>query len=122
LYANEPYWRRDPLVRLLPSSSTEQMHKVLEALAQLQGWDRSSVEDVITKEAGSLPWGVTVVVVTAIPTEGLLATMEHLHRAGRRVALVVVGETVSALQAGRIPVYRVSDQVHWREVETLKVG
>lgn len=122
LYVNEPYWRTDSLVRLPLTSNTEQMHKVLEALAQLQGWDRANVEQVISKEMTSLPWGATVVVVTAVPTDSLLGTLYRVRRAGRSVALILVGDQRAPIDIAGIPVFNVSDQAYWREVEAIAMS
>lgn len=122
LYVNEPYRNTDRMIRLPPSEHPEQLQRVLEALAHVKGWPLLSVERVLEREGPGLPWSATVVVVTALPTGLLLATLDRFRRAGRRVALIVVGTQSEGRSMNGIPVYQVSDQVYWREVSSLQIG
>jgi len=77
---------------------------------------------MLEREARALPWACAVVVVAAVPTAALLSTLHRLQRAGRRVALVLVGQKAAAMPSNGLLVYHVSDQVYWRELESLRVG
>ncbi|MDP3062772.1 MAG: hypothetical protein Q8O40_06125, partial [Chloroflexota bacterium] len=46
----------------------------------------------------------------------------RLQRTGRRVALILVGQSAAAVPSNGLLVYHVSDQVYWRELESLRVG
>jgi len=119
LYANQ---RRQPIgepVRIPPSQHTEQMVNILDALAQIHSAAESMpISRFISLESRNLPWGSTLVLITAMPTETLLATLLRMKRFGRRVALVIIGGPETPSLDG-LPTYRISDDVPWREVETL---
>ncbi len=120
LYANQ---RRQPigeLVRIPPSQHVDQMVYILEALAQIHSSESMPIARFVSLESRNLPWGSTMVLITAVPTETLLATLLRMKRAGRRVALVIVGGSEMP-NLGGLPVYRISDDVPWREVETLSL-
>ncbi len=120
LYANQ---RRQPigeLVRIPPSQHADQMVYILEALAQIHSSESMPIARFVSLESRNLPWGSTLVLITAVPTETLLATLLRMKRAGRRVALVIVGGSEMP-NLGGLPVYRISDDVPWREVETLSL-
>jgi uncharacterized protein (DUF58 family) len=119
LYANQ---RRQPIgepVKIPPSQHTEQLVNILEALAQIHSAAESMpIARFISLESRNLPWGSTLVLITAMPTETLLATLLRMKKAGRRVALVLIGGPEIPSIDG-LPTYRIADDVPWREVETL---
>ena len=82
----------DQPIRVLPGRSPGQLAAILEALANVTTFATSSIQDLLRWESPRLPWGATLVVVTAIVTEGLAAAILHLRDAGRRMALVSLAE------------------------------
>jgi uncharacterized protein (DUF58 family) len=120
LYVNEPYLFKDGLIKLPSSDHPSQFQQVLEALAQVQGWPALPIEQLLNREARNVHVSATIVVITAEPSESLLATLTRFRRAGRRVALILVGERRDGLSLGGIPVYHVSDRVYWRELELVQ--
>ena len=121
LYANQ---RRRPSgdpIRIPPSQHANQMVNILEALAEIHSARESMpAAPFVSLESRNLPWGSTLVLITAMPTEAMLATLVRMKRAGRRVALVLVGGPVTTSLDG-LPVYRIADDVPWRDVETLSL-
>jgi uncharacterized protein (DUF58 family) len=120
LYANQ---RRQPigeLVRIPPSQHSDQLVYILEALAEVHSSESMPMARFVSLESRNLPWGSTLVLITAVPTEPLLATLLRMKRAGRRIALVVVGGPKVPRLDG-LPVYRIADDVPWREVETINL-
>jgi uncharacterized protein (DUF58 family) len=120
LYVNEPYLFKDGLIKLPSSDHPDQFQQVLEALAQVQGWPALPIEQLLNREARNVHVAATIVVITAEPNESLLATLNRFRRAGRRVALILVGERGDGLSLGGIPVYHVSDRIYWRELELVQ--
>jgi len=118
LYANQRRQTTGELVRIPPSQHGEQMVNILEALAQIHWTESMPMARFISLESRNLPWGSTLVLITAIPTETILATLLRMKRAGRRVALVIIGGPEIPNLDG-IPAYRIADDVPWNEVETL---
>lgn len=120
LYANQ---RRQPigeLVRIPPSQHADQMVHILEVLAQIHSSESMPIARFVSLESRNLPWGSTLVLITAVPTEALLTTLLRIRRVGRQVALVIIGgSTIPHLRG--LPVYCIPDDVSWREVETLNL-
>ena len=121
LYVNEMYTNTGRLMKLSPSDHPNQLTLVLEALAQIRGLPFGGLDEMLDREARSLPWDSTMVVISASPQQSFMATLHRYRRAGRRVALILIGERAGRIQAKGIPVYHVSDQVYWREVESLRL-
>jgi uncharacterized protein (DUF58 family) len=92
VYANGVVAGSDQALRVPPGRGPAQLPRVLEGLAKISPY--STVAFGRTLRAGStrLPWGSTVVVVTSLLPEGLLAQMAALLAGGYRVVLVTVGE------------------------------
>jgi uncharacterized protein (DUF58 family) len=90
-YANEYYYYSDRLMKLPPSNHPDQLKEILEALAQVKGMPALKVEKLLSNETRNLSWESTIVLITAVPTEEVTGTLKYLQRAGRRVALVIIG-------------------------------
>lgn len=88
LVANGTYPDSDQRLRILPGRDPEQLRNVLEALAGISYFVASPLEALLRRESPNLPWGSTLVVITALITENLLAEILRLHDVGRRIALV----------------------------------
>ena len=122
LYVNHRYRTTGRMIKLPPSAHTDQLQRVLEALAHVQGLSFFPLEQLLNNEARSLPWGTTMVVITAIPNEAILTALSRFQRAGRRVALIMVGGETTRFSTNGFPVYHVSDQVSWRDLESLQLS
>jgi uncharacterized protein (DUF58 family) len=84
--------RSDQPIKIWPSRSPDQLLLVLEALAGVTAFATSSVEALLTAECPRIPLGATLVLVTAIINDDLLATLIQLHEAGRRIVLVSLAD------------------------------
>jgi len=82
----------DQSIKVLPSRRPDQLARVMEALAAVTSFATSSIEALLLAESPRLPWGSTLVVVTAVITDDLLDALLRLHDAGRRLVLVSVEE------------------------------
>lgn len=122
LYVNEHYRYSDGMIKLPPSAHPDQLQRVLEALAQVRGWPFLPLEQLLNREGRGLPWDSTLAVITAVPSEPLLAALSRFRRAGRRVALILVGGQPTQFSLDGLRVYYISDQVYWREIASLSAG
>ncbi|HSW58126.1 MAG TPA: DUF58 domain-containing protein [Dehalococcoidales bacterium] len=122
LYANEYYYQSEHLIKLAPSNNTEQFRNILEALAQLQGIPALTMDKLLNREARQLPWETTIVLITAVPTADLIATLKRFKKAGRRIALVVIGADHPAGNLEGINIYHVSEEVYRRQAESIRLG
>lgn len=105
LIANGVLPGSDQPLRLLPGRSPEQLVRILELLAAVTGFASQPIEELLLREAPRLPWGATLLVVTAIAHDGLLAALGDLRRAGRRVVLFTLAERPPERELAGITVY-----------------
>jgi uncharacterized protein (DUF58 family) len=119
--------------RIPVSRHPAQLTRILETLAQLTVFTLLPFESLLRAEAASLPFGATLVAVSALVSESILAALLDLRAAGHPVALVLVGAERSEAIAEpkrkskdappfppEIPVYVVEE--NWMEMEGLEVG
>lgn len=109
LVANGTFPDSDQRLRVLPGRDPDQLRNVLEALAAVSYYIASPIEYLLRRESATLPWGATLIVITPLVTENLLAEMLRLHQVGRRLALVSLDETWAPQALPGILVYRARD-------------
>lgn len=122
LYVNQ--WRKfsGESIKIPPSQHTDQLMHILEALAQVStSIETMPIANLVPRQGRNLPWGSTLVVITAIPTEALLSSLVRMKRAGRSVALVQVGGSELAIRKDSLNVYHIPDDVVWRDLKTLTI-
>jgi uncharacterized protein (DUF58 family) len=119
LYTNGAAREAPHRVRLAPSRHSSQGMQILETLAQLTSFTFLSFEEMLRAEAPALPYGATLIAVSAIFTAGIRATLLSLRAQGHPVALIIVGDLAHRLPPDDVlPIYRVTQ--NWTELETLK--
>jgi uncharacterized protein (DUF58 family) len=121
LYANQVTRFSLGMVMVPPSQHPDQLLRILEALAQLHQVETIPMVRYIRQEASNLPWGSTLLVVSAQPDDKLLAALLDLKRVGRSVALVAVGGPAPEMINGHIPLYHISDDVAWELVKQIGI-
>ena len=119
MYINQTYRGNNQTMRLPPSGHPEQFMRVLEALAQVLPPEQWPIERLLQREGAALPWASTLVVVTVVPSEGLLGTLLSFRRAGRPVALVVVGGEKPTSNLAGMPLYHIPAEIPWENVESI---
>jgi uncharacterized protein (DUF58 family) len=95
----------DQPIRLLPGRSPDQLVRILELLAAVTPFATGPIEQMLQHEAARLPWGATLVLVTAIAHEELLASMLDLSAAGRQLVLFTLAEEAPTRLLDNIAVY-----------------
>jgi uncharacterized protein (DUF58 family) len=103
-------------ITLPPSEHPEQLHAILEALATVMPVAQLSLGELVAIEAPALPWGTTVLAITAVPDEDLLGALNTLRTSGRSVGLVLVGTKTQAISTDGVSVFRVMGEEAWREI------
>jgi uncharacterized protein (DUF58 family) len=88
LMANGSIPHSDQPIKVLPSRRPDQLSRLLEAMAAVTSFTTSTIESLLLAESARLPWGATLIVVTSIVTQHLLAALVRLHGVGRRLVLV----------------------------------
>jgi uncharacterized protein (DUF58 family) len=95
----------DQTIRLLPGRSPQQLVRILELLAAVRPVFAQPIEELLLREAPRLPWGATIIVVTALVHDELLAALSDLAQAGRQVVLFALAKEPPARQIPGILVY-----------------
>ena len=123
LFTNNSVRDASRRVRLPASRHVSQMQRILETLAQLTHFTLMPFDQLLRLEAPLLPFGASLIAVSAIVSEPILAALLDLHAAGHPAALVVISaaarEPVVTLP-DEIPVYFVSE--NWTELDALELG
>lgn len=108
---------QDATVRIPPGRASAQYTRVLEALAMVDSFTLVPVERLLEEEARRLPWGSTLVLVTASLSDDLPATVARLRRRGHRTAIVYVGPDTPPESVGGAPVHNIApafERIAWR--------
>jgi uncharacterized protein (DUF58 family) len=92
LVANGCLAQSDQPPRVPSGRSPEQLTAILEMLAGVTCFAIAPIERVLRRESPRLPWGATLVVITAIVTDRLAEALVNLRDAGRRLALISLEE------------------------------
>jgi len=119
-YVNQTRAHSHERIRLAPSQQSGQLVRILEALAQIP----SSIESFpaarfVASESRNLPWGSTILMISAVPSEALLSSLLSIRRTGRRVVLVQVGGEAQTAARNGLVAYRIPDGIEWRKMESL---
>ncbi len=123
LYINQNRWTgRETTIKLTPSQHPEQKLRIMETLAKVHETETMPLAKLVLMEARNLPWGSTIVAITATVTDNLLSALLQIKKAGRRVALIVIGGSETRISRNGLTVYRVSDDVLWSDMETLDIN
>jgi uncharacterized protein (DUF58 family) len=93
LIANGTWPESDQRLKILPSRDPNHLRHILEALAAITSFVTTPIEILLRTETSNLPWGATLVMITGIVTDEILAEMLRLRHAGRRLALISLDET-----------------------------
>ncbi len=121
LFVNNRVRFPDGPVRILPSQHTDQLLHILEALSQVKAYETMPIGKLIVSESRNLPWGSSIVVVSAAPTDDLISTMLSMKRAGRQVVLIRVGGKEPSITDYGLTVYHIPDDVMWRDLESISL-
>jgi uncharacterized protein (DUF58 family) len=80
----------DQPIRVPPGRSPDQLVRVLEALAAVSEFATGSIELILERESRRLPVAATLLLVTAVLTDEIVASLLRLKEAGRRVAVILL--------------------------------
>ncbi|MBI2851841.1 MAG: DUF58 domain-containing protein [Chloroflexi bacterium] len=121
LYVNQSKWEDNQTVKLPPSQHADQFRLMLEALAQVHGTESVSIARFVQQESRNLPWGSSLVVIAAVPTDALLSTLLNMKRIGRRVVLLTVGGKEGLPGTDGLTRYHIRGDLPWREMDSLSL-
>ena len=119
VYVNQTSRFTPTTAQVPPARHAEQLDRILEVMAQVHPFPLVSQAEHILGHCRHLPWGTTIVAVTATPDDMTLAALTRLRRSGWAVSLVHIGGPQRGFSAEGIPTYTVSDAVDWRELQEV---
>ncbi|MBI4318366.1 MAG: DUF58 domain-containing protein [Chloroflexi bacterium] len=123
LYANGSLRASDTIVKLPPSRDPEQLTRVMETLAMLVPSAAMPLDTLLQTESHKLPFGATLLVVTAVLGDEILAELQALKRAGHhQIALLLLGDHAPQIKLEGIATYRIGGEKAWRELREIAVG
>lgn len=105
LAANGALPGSDQPIMLMPGRSPHQLVRILELLAAITPFATKPIEQMLSDESTRLPWGATLVVVTAIAHDDLLASLDELSEAGRRIVLFTLAAKPPSRYTDKIKTY-----------------
>lgn len=119
LLANGNARRSDQEVKVAPSRDPNQLTYILEALAKVLPFATMPLEGLLRLESNDLPYGATLVVVTAVLNEAIADELLALKAAGHRIALLLVGDEVPSFHWEGIAAYRIGGEAAWRDLREI---
>lgn len=111
VYANGTVPRSDQAIKVQPGRSPNQLMHVLEALAAVTGFATGSIENLLRRETTNVPWASTIIVVTAMVSDSIVVTLNHLRDAGRRIVLISLAEDPPPKSLSNILAYHIPSTV-----------
>lgn len=109
-------------IRISPRSSPDQLLYILEALAKVVNYGQWSIEALVQSEAQYLPYGASVVVVTAIADRPLHHSLMELRKREFGTSLVTLGEEPEALHLPGIRHYHIGGRKEWDDLASLELA
>jgi len=97
-------------LRLPPARGAQVLPQLLEGLARLQMPTNHSLAETLDMEAASLQYGTSVVVVTRRVTDEAADAICRVHRSGRPVTLVLIGEAEALPRLPGIRIYHLTGE------------
>lgn len=104
-----------------PALSPAHLAAILEALAKVYPTPVMPAGDLIQLASPELPWGTTVVIITAVVDDALRAALLRLQEAGHGAVLVLVGDRTQPPDL-EVPVFTVRGEVGWRAMDELHLA
>jgi uncharacterized protein (DUF58 family) len=93
LLANATLAQTDRPLRTQPGRSRDQLSNLLETMAGISYFVTSDYARFVVEESTRIPWGATLVAITGLIDEAILASLLRLRESGRRVVLIALGKT-----------------------------
>ncbi|MEM7130810.1 MAG: DUF58 domain-containing protein [Chloroflexota bacterium] len=120
LAAEEKIQRTVGRVRVAPRNHPDQLVRILEALARIEGRARWSFPTLLHVESSGLAYGTTVVVITSVLEPKLAATLTDLNRKGYSVVLIGLGHARLSSPIPGVTDYYIGSYDEWSVLETIQ--
>jgi uncharacterized protein (DUF58 family) len=121
LYTNASAARQAGTIEVPISRAPGQRAVLMEAFARMRSFALLTGEDLLQRLTRSLPWGATVVVLSARPSAGLQAALLTVQDAGHATTLLTVGEEPIETPAS-LDVHYLGGIDAWENLAALELG
>jgi len=121
LHTNSGIGNSNNCVYVPPSRSPAQLTQILETLARLDPFRQFSLSHLLLRDMQSLPYGGTVVAISALPVEETLEALLTIQENGHPVVLLTVGEQPTRAPE-RLRVYHLGGRDAWHRLATLELA
>lgn len=106
-------------MQLAASRDPEQLTRILETLARIDGWGGMHQRDLLERVRYTLPMGATMLLVTAVVDDDTLDEVAAIMQRGHPVSIVRVGNTgVAASEIGGLRIHDIAGE-DYRALECL---
>jgi uncharacterized protein (DUF58 family) len=122
LIANGSFPDADRPIRIGASNHPQQLNHVLEALAMVTSFTTSRMAVELEGQSRTLHAGTTLVVVAAVMTEDLAATLLRLRTEGHFVHVVKTSRPAWTANLGAIPVSEIAAIMELHEADAAREG
>lgn len=124
LVANGSYPGSDRPLRIPAGRRSDQLTRILEALAVIGPLTLTPLETVLDREAAALPYGTTVVCVTSRVDPPLAASLRRIASSGHAVAVVAIGgEEIPRSDLAGVQIWDISEAMTTLEAaQTMPPG
>lgn len=108
--------------RIPASRSPRQLTAVLRLLAQVTPWMTTSFSALLQAERRRVPGGSTIVLISALLDDRLLAQARAYRAAGHSVSLLLIGDHLREVRAPGLATYWIGDEAHWQDLAGLRLA
>jgi uncharacterized protein (DUF58 family) len=122
LYVNSIAQPGAQRIRLRPTRQADQLLQILEALAKVVDYGRWPIEAILQTETAHLPYGTSVVLVSATANARLQQTLLDLRARNFGVTLVGLGDKTHDLQLPGVRHYHIGGKEEWHDLATLALA
>jgi len=119
LYANTVMQPGAQPIAIRPGSHPDQLLHILDALARAVDYGRWPIESTLQREANRLPYGATLIVITAVLGDSLARTLLDLRGRAYGVALITLGQAGAARRIPGVQHYHIGGEKEWHELAAL---
>ncbi|HET7375237.1 MAG TPA: DUF58 domain-containing protein, partial [Anaerolineae bacterium] len=120
LAANSPLRGSTQWIHIAASRHAAQPLQLLEALAQIDILPSLPFEDLIRLETARLPYGMTLLAISSIATDPILAALLDLRSAGHPVGLISIGRAPIRSIPPQIPYSVVTE--NWTDMTSIDLS
>jgi uncharacterized protein (DUF58 family) len=121
LYSNASAVRHEGPIGVPLGRAPGQQALLMEACARMRGFALLSGAALLEKLARGLPWGASVVMLSALPDEDLQSALLTVQAAGHACLLLTVGDTPITPPAG-LEVVHLGGEDAWETLAALELG